>query len=852
MDKDSVKRLKTFFKELWPTYSREIFSNLYYTYHPSGGNYALNPMSEFSDVAWSKVEEAVEDGRRLGLIDDEDHNAPRFNDTFADEEIVQSWLEALLMYDVLRNIMDDFRHYRGEMGIDETGKGKYLDDDLRHDWYALHNFVKQLESTDSPNESWNIPVSEFVDLTDIELIEQENEYEEKNNLSEHYNNWWKKEGRFLNEDEINNKPMELRRYLDNTHSTQIQKLQLESTKDKVLNLFEEINTDLTELGVIEIDSNMMIGGLTTNPIVRQWVLENIDPDKNENLNPGLNPSLVEGDVIELIYMDDPWNPIPVATKGVVMGFEKVPHGEDKILVTWVMGPDKMTNMPMIPEVDVWRKIVPEKDINHEPKEDYFTGSKFGDDEGNEFDVESIYEYVKSNGDKYLKKNISIDSKLEHNFKWWEDKYDINNPEHKERMMNSDTSFPILVVIEKDGNWAVSDGLNRLYKAKHVEGKDTIDGYVISKEEILDQHIGQLKENKTLLKEEVTQEIKYGKMADSNFQGRNYIFFNNTSVSYKDPEAQTMIFDGPNGRLVIDSIHVALTKTGKAFYVVYDEDTRDLLDPLLTFKEERDGPCDFSGWVLAKDRWRNSTWRYRLRDTIQNTLNQMYNEYKSPDGLPTEYHIKNGFVNVPGTDADGTSYGWSILNFFLTNEHVRDILVKAYEKHLNDNNLSCYFDIGEFTEWIDLNQEVLFGLDQPLFKEMVRRNKAGWKGGQKTETIIAPRLEELFGGEWKAVYDGEPGIIGDVLKGVDIKLVNANNGKELTFQAKPLSGVEEREGPTGPEWWVRSHGLKHYPSKSVSHYVFGVYQGEIYVFKNQDAEIKDVNGQEYMVFNHPPL
>ena len=131
----------------------------------------------------------------------------------------------------------------------------------------------------------------------------------------------------------------------------------------------------------------------------------------------------------------------------------------------------------------------------EPKEDYFTGSKFGDDEGNEFDVESIYEYVKSNGDKYLKKNISIDGKLKHNFKWWEDKYDINNPEHKERMMNSDTSFPILVVIEKDGNWAVSDGLNRLYKAKHVEGKDTIDGYVISKEEILDQHIGQLNEQK---------------------------------------------------------------------------------------------------------------------------------------------------------------------------------------------------------------------------------------------------------------------------------------------------------------------------------------------------------------------
>ena len=42
----------------------------------------------------------------------------------------------------------------------------------------------------------------------------------------------------------------------------------------------------------------------------------------------------------------------------MLGFEKVPGGEDKILVTWVVDPenDKMYNMPMIPEVDLWRKL----------------------------------------------------------------------------------------------------------------------------------------------------------------------------------------------------------------------------------------------------------------------------------------------------------------------------------------------------------------------------------------------------------------------------------------------------------------------------------------------------------------
>ena len=71
-----------------------------------------------------------------------------------------------------------------------------------------------------------------------------------------------------------------------------------------------------------------------------------------------NQPLEEGDIIELLYMDDPYNPISPLTRGVVMGFEKVPGGKDKILVTWIVDPenDKMFNMPMIPEVDAWRKL----------------------------------------------------------------------------------------------------------------------------------------------------------------------------------------------------------------------------------------------------------------------------------------------------------------------------------------------------------------------------------------------------------------------------------------------------------------------------------------------------------------
>lgn len=80
----------------------------------------------------------------------------------------------------------------------------------------------------------------------------------------------------------------------------------------------------------------------------------------EHRDPRLNQPLQVGDVIELMYMDDPYNPIPPMTRGVVMGFEPTP-GEDKILVRWILDAEneEFRNMPMIPEVDIWRKITPE-------------------------------------------------------------------------------------------------------------------------------------------------------------------------------------------------------------------------------------------------------------------------------------------------------------------------------------------------------------------------------------------------------------------------------------------------------------------------------------------------------------
>jgi hypothetical protein len=111
--------------------------------------------------------------------------------------------------------------------------------------------------------------------------------------------------------------------------------------------------------------------------------------------------------------------------------------------------------------------------------DYFKGSYFGDEDGNDlYSVEKVYDFVKKNKTKYLKNNFPLDS-IKHNLKWWGKHYDINNKDHKERMMNADTSYPLLVIKEKNGNLSVADGLNRLYKAIKIEKKENLPVYFIS-------------------------------------------------------------------------------------------------------------------------------------------------------------------------------------------------------------------------------------------------------------------------------------------------------------------------------------------------------------------------------------
>jgi hypothetical protein len=82
---------------------------------------------------------------------------------------------------------------------------------------------------------------------------------------------------------------------------------------------------------------------------------------NEQKEDNLNPDVEVGDVIELIYMDDPYGVSPM-TRGVVMGFESMGPMGEKILVRWIIkteeGEEEFRNLPLIKDVDYWRVVTP--------------------------------------------------------------------------------------------------------------------------------------------------------------------------------------------------------------------------------------------------------------------------------------------------------------------------------------------------------------------------------------------------------------------------------------------------------------------------------------------------------------
>lgn len=110
-----------------------------------------------------------------------------------------------------------------------------------------------------------------------------------------------------------------------------------------------------------------------------------------------------------------------------------------------------------------------------------------DDKGVKRSVPAVVRFAEKNKDKYFQKDFPI-SKLEKELKWWNQQNEADPEKSNARMMKADTSFPLLVIKNNSYGLSVSDGLNRLKKAKDIEKKKSIDVYIVPEEDIPDSTI----------------------------------------------------------------------------------------------------------------------------------------------------------------------------------------------------------------------------------------------------------------------------------------------------------------------------------------------------------------------------
>lgn len=104
------------------------------------------------------------------------------------------------------------------------------------------------------------------------------------------------------------------------------------------------------------------------------------------------------------------------------------------------------------------------------------------DDGTKRSVEAVVKFAEKNKEKYFKKDFPI-AKLKHELKWWNQQNKKDPDASNKRMMKADTSFPLLVIKNKEYGLSVSDGLNRLKKAKDIEKRKTIDVYIVPEEDL---------------------------------------------------------------------------------------------------------------------------------------------------------------------------------------------------------------------------------------------------------------------------------------------------------------------------------------------------------------------------------
>ena len=256
-------------------------------------------------------------------------------------------------------------------------------------------------------------------------------------------------------------------------------------------------------------------------------------------------------------------------------------------------------------------------------------------------------------------------------------------------------------------------------------------------------------------------------------------------------------------------------------------------------------CSFE-WPKNLKYWgKGSGWRKGIITTINKSLKDVYSDMW---GRPTDKHMTGGGV-IGYEVAKGSTFGWSILNFFNAHRDVRNALIDEYAKWLSNNNQRCEFKIRNFLNWIYEERYTLFGKDTPTVKKLANLNHRTWNRGAKNEEDSVQYLTNLYSDEWGAEWSGEPGMFSDALTGVDIIMINKNTGDEHGYPAKPLVNATMLDDNT---WKIESRGLYPYDPSTVKYYIFNSSgKDKMIIFANNGEKPIVEKGREYMIFDTPP-
>ena len=116
--------ISKFMKEIWPRYRDDAYRALYRTYHPSTYSDSFaSPTEHFGDAEHT-INMAESDGLKLGLLDDtlnKEYPTVDMNITHATTGNVRA-IAAVLLFDGFYDIVEEFRCYCGENGIEKKIK----------------------------------------------------------------------------------------------------------------------------------------------------------------------------------------------------------------------------------------------------------------------------------------------------------------------------------------------------------------------------------------------------------------------------------------------------------------------------------------------------------------------------------------------------------------------------------------------------------------------------------------------------------------------------------------------------------------------------------------------------------